>query len=138
MWGMRAVRVALLTAVVVAISGCASAPAPHVVTSGQYAAVVDAPQSTSGDAAIAGYLIIDKAGCWSLSQKAGGDPRPIFWPSGTQPVGKKLRVPGVSNPLDVGTAIKGGGGGGPASRSYPPCIAKGEAATYISGISLGP
>jgi hypothetical protein len=135
---MRAVRIAILTAMMLVLSGCTSGPAPHVVTSGQYAAVVDAPRSASGDAAITGYLVIDGAGCWSLSQKNGGDPQPVIWPAGTNPVGIKLRVPGIRSPLDVGTAIKGGGGAGSADKSYPPCMSKGDAATYISGISLAP
>jgi hypothetical protein len=135
---MRAVRVALVTVTVLMLAGCTSALSPRVLTSGSYSAVVDVPQSTSGDAAIVGFLVIDKAGCWSLSQKAGGDPQAIVWPSGTNPVGKKLHVPGIREPLTVGTAITGGGGGGPARRRYPPCIARGETTTYVSGIALAP
>jgi hypothetical protein len=80
--------------------------------------------------------MVDSDGCWSLSANSASGLRPIIWPSGTTPVGKTLRVPGVGEALVVGTAITGGGGGGPASRSYPPCITKGEEVTYISGISL--
>jgi hypothetical protein len=135
---MRAIRAALLAAVVLAIAGCTSTAAPYVATSGPYSAVVDAPQSTSGDAAIAGSVVVDGKGCWSLSTNGGSGFRSIIWPSGTTLVGNKLQVPGVGKSLGVGTAIAGGGGGGPARRSYPPCITKGEEVTYVSDISLTP
>jgi hypothetical protein len=113
------------------------ATGPSVVTSGRFAAVVDAPETASADALISGILDVDHQGCWVL-RDSDGAMHEVVWPSGTRLSGTTLQLPGLRDALGAGTKITGGGGSGTSKRGYPPCIATGDEATYIDNVAVSP
>ena len=133
----RAIREGLaLIALVLVLSGCAAA-GPGVVSSGRFSAVVDGPEQATADARISGVLDVDASGCWIL--RSGGGSSPIMWPNGTTLDGNTMSLPGVADALTIGAEIHGAGGeGGRSKADYPPCLARGDTATYIADIALGP
>lgn len=123
-----------------ALSGCAPQAESTVATlNGDYYAVVAGDSSSAMNESLAGRLVLDDAGCYSIENDGGV--HSILWPRGTFIDQTGLNVPGYDGPreggIGEGTPITMHGGEIAAAGDEVPCWNDGRLVWVATDVGYG-